>query len=103
MSTGNVIPLDRSGSIEQPTFKSFYKLLNKGYWCHIFAEGKVKQNWLVLLYSYYFYLFIFGCYFSNNRQNLFIILLLLLFIYHSTRLFIILLLLKFIYHSTRAI
>ena len=42
---GNVIPLDRSGSLEQPLFKLFQEKLGNGSWCHIFAEGKVRQNW----------------------------------------------------------
>ena len=42
---GNVIPLDRSGSIDQPLFKRFHEKLVSGSWCHIFAEGKVRQSW----------------------------------------------------------
>jgi len=42
---GNVIPLDRSGSLEQPLFKRFHEKLNQGSWCHIFAEGRVWQSW----------------------------------------------------------
>jgi monolysocardiolipin acyltransferase len=42
---GNVIPLDRSGSLEQPLFQRFQEKLASGDWCHIFAEGKVRQAW----------------------------------------------------------
>jgi len=42
---GNVIPIDRSGSLEQPLFQRFHEKLNKGSWCHIFAEGRVWQSW----------------------------------------------------------
>ena len=42
---GNVIPLDRSGSLEQPLFERFFEKLASGSWCHIFAEGKVRQSW----------------------------------------------------------
>ena len=42
---GNVIPLDRSGSLEQPLFQRFQEKLAGGDWCHIFAEGKVRQTW----------------------------------------------------------
>jgi monolysocardiolipin acyltransferase len=42
---GNVIPLDRSGSLEQPLFQRFHEKLAEGSWCHIFAEGKVRQSW----------------------------------------------------------
>jgi len=42
---GNVMPLDRSGSLEQPLFKRFFEKLTGGSWCHIFAEGRVWQNW----------------------------------------------------------
>ena len=42
---GNVIPLDRRGSLEQPLFKRFFEKLNGGSWCHIFAEGRVWQSW----------------------------------------------------------
>lgn len=40
-----MIPLDRSGSIDQPLFKRFHEKLEAGSWCHIFAEGKVRQSW----------------------------------------------------------
>ena len=42
---GNVIPLDRRGSLEQPLFKRFHEKLDGGSWCHIFAEGRVWQSW----------------------------------------------------------
>jgi hypothetical protein len=40
-----VMPLDRSGSIDQPTFRAFHGKLDTGSWCHIFAEGKIRQVW----------------------------------------------------------
>lgn len=40
-----MIPLDRSGAIDQPLLQAFFRLLDRGQWCHIFAEGKVRQNW----------------------------------------------------------
>ncbi|KAJ1435213.1 hypothetical protein B484DRAFT_325682 [Ochromonadaceae sp. CCMP2298] len=45
LAAGNVIPLDRTGSLEQPLFQRFQEKLAKGSWCHIFAEGKIWQNW----------------------------------------------------------
>jgi len=42
---GNVIPLDRSGSLEQPCFRRFQEKLASGSWCHLFPEGRVWQNW----------------------------------------------------------
>jgi hypothetical protein len=45
LQNGNVIPLDRFGSLDQPCFRKFFDLLASGSWCHIFAEGKVRQEW----------------------------------------------------------
>eukprot|EP01031_Cornospumella_fuschlensis_P024459 gene24459-29562_t len=45
MATGNAMPLDRKGSLEQPLFQLFLKKLSHGAWCHIFPEGRVWQNW----------------------------------------------------------
>ena len=45
IAAGNVLPLDRSGSLEQPMFERFWEKLNSGSWCHIFAEGRVWQRW----------------------------------------------------------
>lgn len=45
---GNVMPLDRTGSIEQPLFKAFQEKLADGSWCHIYPEGKVS------IYKYLF-------------------------------------------------
>ena len=45
MAAGNVIPLDRSGLLDQPLFKIFQQKAAKGAWCHIFAEGRIWQNW----------------------------------------------------------
>lgn len=45
LSGGNVIPLDRAGSLEQPMFRAFQQKLAAGAWCHIFAEGRIWQNW----------------------------------------------------------
>jgi Acyltransferase len=42
LAGGNVVPLDRSGSLEQPLFQMFQKKIAEGSWCHIFPEGKVK-------------------------------------------------------------
>ena len=42
---GNAVPLDRTGSLEQPLFKRFHEKLDSGSWCHIFAEGRVWQSW----------------------------------------------------------
>lgn len=42
---GNVMPLDRTGSLEQPLFQKFQQKLAGGSWCHIFAEGRVWQSW----------------------------------------------------------
>lgn len=45
MAAGNVLPLDRTGLLDQPMFRLFLDKLRVGAWCHIFAEGKVWQNW----------------------------------------------------------
>lgn len=45
LGAGNVVPLDRSGAIDQPLLQAFFNLLDRGQWCHVFAEGKVRQNW----------------------------------------------------------
>jgi monolysocardiolipin acyltransferase len=45
MGAGNVLPLDRSGSLFQPAFKMFWEKLNEGGWCHIFPEGRIWQDW----------------------------------------------------------
>jgi len=45
LQAGNVQPLDRAGSIEQPLFQRFFEMLSSGMWCHIFPEGKIYQNW----------------------------------------------------------
>mmetsp|Transcript_41099 Transcript_41099/g.41983 ORF Transcript_41099/g.41983 Transcript_41099/m.41983 type:complete len:363 (+) Transcript_41099:50-1138(+) len=42
---GNVLPLDRSGSLDQPLFQRFYEKLNTGSWCHVFPEGRIWQSW----------------------------------------------------------
>lgn len=42
---GNVMPLDRGGSIEQSLLKIFRSKLLLGKWCHIFPEGRVWQSW----------------------------------------------------------
>ena len=31
--------------MEQPMFEAFFNKLNEGNWCHIFAEGRVRQPW----------------------------------------------------------
>jgi monolysocardiolipin acyltransferase len=54
IAAGNVFPLDRSGSLEQPLFKCYQDKLNTGSWVHIFAEGRVWQEWR----------------FENNEQRL---------------------------------
>lgn len=41
----NVLPLDRSGSLDQPMFQLFQRKLNQGSWTHVFAEGRVWQRW----------------------------------------------------------
>ena len=41
LAGGNVVPLDRAGSLEQPLFKMFQQKIAEGNWCHIFPEGKV--------------------------------------------------------------
>ena len=38
LGAGNSLPLDRSGSLDQPNFQIFQQKLNKGAWCHIFPE-----------------------------------------------------------------
>lgn len=40
-----MVPLDRSGAIDQPLLQGFFRLLDRGQWCHVFAEGKVRQSW----------------------------------------------------------
>jgi len=45
LAGGNTLPLDRSGSLEQPIFRKFNEKLCTGSWCHIFAEGRVWQGW----------------------------------------------------------
>lgn len=42
---GNVMPLNRTGSWEQPLFQRFHEKLVGGSWCHVFPEGRVWQNW----------------------------------------------------------
>lgn len=42
---GNVLPLDRSGSLDQPLFQRLFEKLSGGSWCHVFAEGRVWQRW----------------------------------------------------------
>lgn len=42
---GNVMPLDRHGSITQPMFDVLRNKLLQGSWCHIFIEGRVWQDW----------------------------------------------------------
>lgn len=44
-AAGNSYPLNRSGSLEQPLFQRFSEKLNEGAWCHIFAEGRIWQDW----------------------------------------------------------
>jgi len=45
LGAGNGLPLDRSGSLEQPMFQRFQEKLDQGNWCHIFPEGRVWQTW----------------------------------------------------------
>ena len=45
LGAGNGLPLDRSGSLEQPMFQRFQEKLDGGNWCHIFPEGRVWQRW----------------------------------------------------------
>jgi monolysocardiolipin acyltransferase len=45
LAAGNVMPLDRSGSLEQPLFQVFKEKLESGAWCHIFPEGRIWQSW----------------------------------------------------------
>ena len=45
LGAGNGLPLDRSGSLEQPMFQRFQEKLDNGNWCHIFPEGRVWQRW----------------------------------------------------------
>lgn len=45
IGAGNCMPLDRTGSWEQPLFRLFHEKLVGGAWCHIFSEGRVWQNW----------------------------------------------------------
>lgn len=45
LGAGNTLPLDRSGSLEQPLFQRLFDKLNAGNWCHIFPEGRVWQDW----------------------------------------------------------
>lgn len=42
---GNVLPLDRTGSLEQPLFRLFQKKLDAASWTHLFAEGRIWQRW----------------------------------------------------------
>lgn len=39
------MPLDRTGSLEQPLFQVFKEQLDTGFWCHIFPEGRIWQGW----------------------------------------------------------
>jgi 1-acyl-sn-glycerol-3-phosphate acyltransferase len=39
------MPLDRTGSIDQPLLYRFWEKVVDGNWCHIFPEGRVWQNW----------------------------------------------------------
>lgn len=48
MGAGNVIPLDRAGSIDQPLLERFCEKVKAGKWGHIFPEGRVWQNWRFL-------------------------------------------------------
>lgn len=45
LGAGNVLPLDRTGSLDQPLLRCFQNKLANGSWCHLFAEGRVRQNW----------------------------------------------------------
>jgi 1-acyl-sn-glycerol-3-phosphate acyltransferase len=45
IGAGNCMPLDRTGSLDQPLFQRFFEKLVGGAWCHIFPEGRVFQNW----------------------------------------------------------
>lgn len=46
MATGNTIPLDRSGSLNQESFEYLFEKLNGDRaWCHIFPEGRIWQDW----------------------------------------------------------
>lgn len=46
MAAGNTLPLDRSGSLNQPSFRFFWEKLNQDKsWCHIFPEGRIWQDW----------------------------------------------------------
>lgn len=45
MGAGNVIPLDRAGSIDQPLLHRFLDKVKNGKWGHIYPEGRVWQNW----------------------------------------------------------
>ena len=45
MATGNVVPINRRGALDQPMLRSYCRLLSQGAWCHIFPEGKVRQTW----------------------------------------------------------
>lgn len=45
MGAGNVIPLDRAGSIDQPLLQRFLEKVKEGKWGHIYPEGRVWQNW----------------------------------------------------------
>ena len=51
LAGGNVVPLDRSGSLEQPLFQMFQRKIAEGSWCHIFPEGKVRTWLLIVLLS----------------------------------------------------
>lgn len=45
LRAGNVLPLDRNASRDQPMFQRFFEKLRHGSWCHIYAEGRVWQSW----------------------------------------------------------
>jgi len=45
LGAGNVVPLARFGTLDQPMFRSFKYKVQHGSWCHIFPEGKIFQNW----------------------------------------------------------
>jgi monolysocardiolipin acyltransferase len=49
MQHGNVLPIDRTGSLDQPSFEQlFLKLKRQKAWVHLFPEGKVNQSWRYL-------------------------------------------------------
>lgn len=45
LQLGQVIPLDRNGSRDQPLFQRFFEVIQNGNWGHIYIEGRVWQNW----------------------------------------------------------